>query len=94
MKRVLIRHLRAIAAHKKPGYLRACRQDGTASPDGKWMEFTDEAHAKIAIAYATPVARPCTWPKGRVPSLGQAVDHRPPPGCKPCIAAAKPMKRG
>jgi hypothetical protein len=48
------------------------------------LEFTDEAHAKIAITFATEAAPPCTWPQTAIPSLSQAVDHRPPPGCKPC----------
>jgi hypothetical protein len=86
MKRVRVSHLRAIAAQKKRGYLAECRQQGKPSPDGKWLEFTEEAHARIAVAYATPAAPACPWPQTRTPSLGQAVDHRPPPGCVPCAA--------
>jgi hypothetical protein len=90
MKRVRVSHLRAIAAHKKPGYLRECRKEGRPSKDGRWLEFTDESHARLAIAYATTAAPACTWPKTKVPTLAQAVDRIPPANCQLCHQKSAP----
>jgi hypothetical protein len=86
MKYARIQTLRALAHHKKPGYLPACRAAGKVCRDGKWLQFTDEAHAQIALQYATPLSPPCTKPGGRIPSLANAVDRTAPKNCLPCQA--------
>lgn len=88
MKKAAIKHLRALAHLKKPGYLQACRRHGRPIRHGTYLEFTDEAHAKIALEYATPQSPPCTKPRSRIPTLANAVDHTPPKNCLPCQAKA------
>jgi hypothetical protein len=47
MKRATFEHLHAVAKERKPGYLEACQRQGKVSPDGRWVHFTDEAHARL-----------------------------------------------
>ena len=51
MKRATIKHLHVVAKERKPGYLEACQRAGKLSPDGRWMHFTDEAHARLRQQY-------------------------------------------
>jgi hypothetical protein len=52
MKRARIEHLQAVAQERKPGYLEACHREGQVSPDGHWIHFTDEAHARLRQQYS------------------------------------------
>jgi hypothetical protein len=51
MKRATIEHLHAVAQERKSGYLEACLREGKVSSDGRWVHFTDEAHARLRQQY-------------------------------------------
>ena len=51
MKRARIEHLHVAAKERQPGYLEACRREGILSPDGLWIHFTDETHARLRQQY-------------------------------------------
>ena len=87
MKHARIKTLRLLAAHKKPGYLAACRKHGILCRAGQWLQFTDAAHAKIAVEYATAKAPACTKPQmKRLPSMTNIINRTAPPDCLPCRA--------
>jgi len=47
MKRARIDHLHVVAQNRRAGFLEACQAAGRLSHDGRWLIFTDQAHAQI-----------------------------------------------